>query len=119
MAQQVVVELVDDLDGTEAVETVEFGLDGARYEIDLSEDNASELRDALALYVEHGRRTGGRRRATSPRSPRRNGSAPSALSPREESASIRAWARGQGYEIADRGRISAAIVAAYRASASH
>ena len=56
------VVLADDLDGSEAEETVEFGLDGAFYEIDLSEDNAERLRDALAEYVEHARRSGGRKR---------------------------------------------------------
>ncbi len=64
MAQKVLVSLVDDLDGSEAEETVEFGLDGVSYQIDLSSDNAEELRDALAQYVEHARRAGGRKRAS-------------------------------------------------------
>lgn len=62
MAQVTVVELVDDLDGSEADETVEFALDGAAYEIDLSATNAEELREALGPYVEAARRAGGRKR---------------------------------------------------------
>lgn len=61
MAQKTVVSLVDDLDGSEADETVEFGLDGVSYELDLSEDNATALRNALSDYIEHARRSGGRR----------------------------------------------------------
>ncbi len=67
MAQKVMVTLVDDLDGSEAEETVEFGLDGAFYEIDLSEDNAERLRDALSEYVEHARRQAGARRRVAAR----------------------------------------------------
>ena len=66
MAQKVVVSLVDDLDSSEADETVEFGLDGATYEIDLSDANAAALRDRLADYVAHARRSGGRRRRRRP-----------------------------------------------------
>ena len=62
MAQRVNVILVDDIDGNDAVETVSFALDGVDYEIDLSEQHAGELRNALSLYIGHGRRTGGRRR---------------------------------------------------------
>ncbi len=62
MAQRVNVVLVDDLDGGDAAETVSFALDGVDYEIDLSEKHAGELRNALSLYIGHGRRTGGRRR---------------------------------------------------------
>ena len=61
MAQRVNVELIDDLDESPAVETVSFALDGVSYEIDLSESNAGKLRDALAPFLGHARRTGGRR----------------------------------------------------------
>ncbi|UUV32304.1 Lsr2 family protein [Amycolatopsis roodepoortensis] len=114
MAQQVLVSLVDDIDGTEADETVEFALDGVTYQIDLSADNAEELRDALAQYVEHSRRAGGRKRravvgtaALSPVS-----KAPT-LADREQNQAIRAWARKNGYEVNDRGRIPSEIVEAY------
>src|SRR4051794_41194707 len=63
MAQRVNVVLVDDIDGSDAAETVGFALDGVDYEIDLSEQHARELREAVSLYVGHARRTGGRRRS--------------------------------------------------------
>src|SRR4051794_11251334 len=62
MARKVTVQLVDDLDGTtsDTIETVTFGLDGVNYEIDLNEDNASNLRDSLADFIASATRTGGR-----------------------------------------------------------
>lgn len=115
MAQQILVSLVDDLDGSEADETVQFALDGVTYEIDLSSENAEELRDALAQYIEHARRAGGRKR-TSGR--RRNGQAParSSSAEREQNQAIRAWARKNGYEISDRGRIPSEVAEAYHKS---
>ncbi|OQO94113.1 histone-like nucleoid-structuring protein Lsr2 [Saccharomonospora piscinae] len=114
MAQQILVSLVDDLDGSEADETVQFGLDGVTYEIDLSADNAEELRDALAHYVEHARRSGGRKRTSGRR--RSNGQAPSRSSSaeREQNQAVRTWARKNGYEISDRGRIPSEVTDAYR-----
>jgi hypothetical protein len=116
MAQKVTVSLVDDLDGSEAEETVEFGLDGAFYEIDLSEDNAERLRDALSEYVEHARRSGGRKRsggrvAVAGRAPR------TASADREQNQAMREWARKQGMNISDRGRIPKEVAEAYNAQA--
>ena len=116
MAQKVTVSLVDDLDGSEAGETVEFGLDGAFYEIDLSGDNAGRLRDALAEYVEHARRSGGRKRtggrvAVAGRAPR------TASADREQNQAMREWARKQGMNISDRGRIPKEVAEAYNAQA--
>jgi hypothetical protein len=111
MAQQVLVSLVDDIDGSEAAETVTFGLDGVSYEIDLSEENVAELRDALARFVEYARRTGGRKR--SGRQPAATNGAPPAAADREQNQAIRTWARGNGYDLADRGRIPSHIVEAY------
>ncbi|MGH3517296.1 MAG: histone-like nucleoid-structuring protein Lsr2 [Haloechinothrix sp.] len=109
MAQKVLVSLVDDLDDSEADETVEFGLDGISYQIDLSADNAEELRDALAQYVEHARRSGGRKRAA--------GRGPGVVRPaavdREQNQAIRAWARKNGFNVSDRGRIPTEVVEAY------
>ncbi|SFP72312.1 Lsr2 protein [Amycolatopsis arida] len=110
MAQKVVVELIDDIDGTEAAETVEFGLDGVTYQIDLSEENAEELREALAQYIEHARRAGGRKRAAGGRNGQRT------PIDREQNQAIRAWARENGYEISDRGRIPSEVVEAYHAA---
>lgn len=104
MAQRVQVILEDDLDGGEATETVAFSLDGVTYEIDLNEKNANGLRDSLAGYVGAGRRVSGRR-STSPSS--------SSRSSKTELAKIRKWARANGHEVSDRGRISQTIRDAY------
>jgi hypothetical protein len=113
MAQKVVVELVDDLDGTvsEDISTVNFGLDGAEYEIDLTQENAERLRDTLAGFVSAGRRTGGRVRRGTPVS----GSvgAGRGAADRERTRAIRQWAREHGHELADRGRIPSEVIDAY------
>lgn len=108
MAQKVQILLVDDIEGGEADETVKFGLDGVDYEIDLSAGNAEELRNALASYVGSARRVGGRRRSG------RRSSAPSSSG--GSAAAIREWARANGYEVSDRGRVSAEIREAYAAA---
>ncbi|MBA0127864.1 Lsr2 family protein [Haloechinothrix sp. YIM 98757] len=110
MAQKVLVSLIDDLDGGEAEETVEFGLDGVTYQIDLSGENAEELRDALAQYIEHARRSGGRKKAGTKSSGSSNRSA---SVDREQNQAIRAWARKNGYTVSDRGRIPSEVVDAY------
>ncbi|OZM73086.1 nucleoid-associated protein Lsr2 [Amycolatopsis antarctica] len=110
MAQKVVVEIEDDLDGSQAAETVAFALDGAAYEIDLSEDNAAELRDALAQFIDNGRRLGGRRRTSAAKVV---AAAKPTVSDRERNQAIRAWARDEGYEVSERGRIPSDVVSAY------
>lgn len=105
MAQRVQYMLVDDIDGSEAAETVSFSLDGVSYEIDLNAANAKKLRDALASWVGHARRSGGRkssRRAGATSGPRRG-----------DLGAVREWARKNGHQVSDRGRISAGILAAY------
>lgn len=109
MAQRVNVVLVDDIDGSDASETVVFGLDGAQYEIDLSADNADRLRDALALYIGHGRRAGGRKKAAPTGRSSGSVSGPSA-------AEIRTWARENGWDVPERGRVSAEVREAYAAA---
>ncbi len=111
MAQKVTVSLVDDLDGSTAEETVEFGLDGVAYQIDLSAGNAEKLRDTLTDFVEHARRSGGRKRATGKLS---TGRAPrTASADREQNQAIREWARKQGRKVSDRGRIPSEVLDAY------
>ena len=110
MAQRVNVVLVDDIDGSDAEETVSFALDGVDYEIDLSEPHASELRNALSLYIGHARRTGGRRKSG------RRSSAPAATDGETSAADIRAWARENGWEVPERGRVSAEVREAYGAA---
>jgi hypothetical protein len=111
MARKVLVRLVDDLDDMpgDDVSTVTFALDGATYQIDLSTANAERLRELLGVYVDAGRRTGGRRsRSAGPRSAAAAGPA--------EAPAVREWARAQGHQLSDRGRIPAGIVADYRAA---
>ncbi len=113
MAQQTITTLVDDLDGSEASSTVEFSLDGVSYEIDLSESNAAKLRDALAGFVSHARRTGGRRRSSSGGTTSRSSGASRPGVDREQNAAIREWARKRGMKVSDRGRIPAEVLDAY------
>ncbi len=114
MAQRVNVVLVDDLDGGDAAETVSFALDGVDYEIDLSEKHAGELRNALSLYIGHGRRTGGRRRKSPAGGSAR--AAASAATAGPSASEIRAWARENGWEVPERGRVAAEVREAYAAA---
>ena len=104
MAQKIQVLFVDDIDGGEAAGTVRFGLDGVGYEIDLSVAHSEELHKALAPYIAHARKAGGARRASRGRSG--HGST-------VDTRKVREWARGQGIEIKDRGRIPADVVEKY------
>ncbi len=106
MAQKVHIVLEDDIDQSEAQETVAFGLDGKDYLIDLSSQHAGELRDALALYVGHARAGGSKRSAR--KSATRTSSS--------DAGAIRDWAKGQGYEVSERGRISSEVREAYTAA---
>jgi nucleoid-associated protein Lsr2 len=108
MAQIREVRLIDDLDGESADETIEFGIDGKNYEIDLSNANAAMLRDALAAYVAAARRSGGRRRGGSG-----GGAARRPAIDREQNQAIREWARKRGMKVSDRGRIPAEVLDAY------
>ncbi len=105
MAQKVNIILVDDLDGSEADETVSFALDGTSYEIDLNEKNAAKLRDALSGYIGHARKVSSTRK-------RRSSAASSGPSARE----LRDWARSNGYEVSDRGRVPAEVREAFEAA---
>ena len=110
MAQQVLVTLTDDLDGSDADETIMFALDGTSYEIDLNAKNAAALRKAVEKYVAAARRSGGStgaRRSTRRRPTRQPDADPKA---------VRSWAHEQGIEISTRGRIPAGVLDQYRAS---
>ncbi|MER7761283.1 Lsr2 family protein [Streptomyces sp. NPDC097619] len=108
MAQKVQVLLVDDLDGGEADETVTFALDGKTYEIDLTTANADKLRGLLEPYTKSGRRTGGRAAAG-----RAKGGRTAPVGGSTDTAEIRAWAKANGYNVNDRGRVPAEIREAY------
>jgi hypothetical protein len=118
MAQKVHIVLEDDLDGTEATETVTFGLDGATYEIDLNDQNAAALREALALYIGHGRRVTGSS-GSGRRGRRAGGSGGSGSAGAAGGASakeIREWARANGHDVPERGRIPSEVRAAFDAA---
>jgi hypothetical protein len=109
LARQVQTMLVDDLDGSEAAETVVFAVAGRDYEIDLSEAHAQQLREAVAPFVRAGRQLpGGRGRGRTTPAP-----AVSQARNREQSAVIREWAQAKGFEVSSRGRIPAAVLHAY------
>jgi len=103
MARKIQTLLIDDLDGGEAAGTVRFSLDGTEYEIDLSAAHGDELRGALAVYLTHARRVGGTARNA-------------ARGPRDgvDNAKVREWAKGEGIEVKERGRVPADIVEKYK-----
>jgi len=114
MAQKVSVQIVDDLDGGEATQTVPFGLDGVQYEIDLSDDNAEALREVLERYTAAGTRTGGRKlRVAASQSTAAGSGRATASAGRERNQQVRAWAAANGFAIAERGRIPTEIYEAF------
>lgn len=110
MAKHTTVTLVDDIDGGEADEQVQFSVDGRAYEIDLSSKNAEKLRESLAPYVSAARRSSGRSASTSPSS---NGSS---ASERAVNRAVREWAVAQGMKISERGRIPSSVLEAYHSA---
>lgn len=118
MARKIVHQLVDDIDGTlldvGSGETIYFALDGIAYEIDLTDENAAALRDALAPFVAAGRSVSSGRSGSSGasnaggRKRRRPG--------QEDYSAIRAWAKDNGYQMSERGRVPAAVIEAYEAA---
>jgi hypothetical protein len=101
VAQRVQIILEDDYDGGEAAETVAFALDGAEYEIDLSSANAAKLRDELAPWIGHARKTGGRRKRVAK------------TNDTSSTSEIRAWALANGHDVNSRGRVSAEVREAF------
>ena len=104
MSSKVIVILEDDLDGTKADQTVEFGLDGAAYAIDLSDDNTKMLRGALEGYVSKARKVSGKRST--------NRKASSAV----DLKAVHAWAASNGIELSSRGRLPASVLQQYRSA---
>src|ERR1700747_3567491 len=94
VTQKIQTVFIDDLDGSEAEGTVRFGLDGAEYEIDLNAEHARALRDALARYVQAARADG------------------------VDSTEVREWAKAQGIDVKDRGRVPAELVVKFKAAAT-
>lgn len=112
MAQQTVTTLVDDIDGsTDGVVTCAFGLGESHYEIDLNEAHREELESFLEKFVAAARPTHSGRGVRTAKQPRR---APAV--DRDRTQQIREWARVNGYEVSERGRIARNIVEAYDAA---
>jgi len=111
VATQTTTRLVDDLDGSTADRTVTFAWDGRTYEVDLSKKNANALESALKPYLDAARST----RRAGVRSPRR-GARTAAPAKRGNVSEVRDWARANGYEVSERGRIASAVVEAYQAA---
>ena len=111
MAQKIQTLLIDDLDGGEAEATVRFGLDGAEYEIDLSAKNAEAMRKVLEPYVSAARRASG----SVARRPGRNGRRAATVAG-PDSTAVREWAKSQGIEVKDRGRVPAELVVKFKAA---
>ena len=118
MAQKVQVLLVCDLhaDEVEGSETITFGLDGSSYEIDVCDDHAAELRDAFAPFVGAARRAGRSAVAPAQRRARSAARTTGGGSDKQRVADIREWARANGHQVSERGRISSAVLAAYDAA---
>ena len=108
MAQKVQTLFIDDIDGGEAEGTVRFALDGNEFEIDLNSKHSDELRSALVTYISHARKVG----RASPRSGARAIRKPTSVDTR----AVRTWARQQGIDIKERGRVPASVVEQYRAA---
>jgi hypothetical protein len=108
MAQRIQMLLINDLDGGKSDGTVRFGLDGTEYEIDLSAAHSEELRKALGQYLARARRAGGTAR-TAARTRRGSGAV--------DTGKVREWAKGQGIEVKERGRVPAGVVEQYKTAA--
>lgn len=111
MAKRTTVTLIDDLDGSEAAESVQFSYRGVDYSIDLNEKHASAFDKAVAKYVNSATRESGRKNQTRPGTRRAADG-----DRRTDLSDIRAWAAANGYEVSDRGRVAAHIVEAYDAA---
>ncbi|WP_231511279.1 histone-like nucleoid-structuring protein Lsr2 [Arthrobacter sp. UNC362MFTsu5.1] len=108
MAKRVITTLEDDLDGSEANETITFSFDKTEYEIDLNEAHAGELRAALNKYTAAARRTSGRAKLAA-RQPRVQTS-------NNDTKAIRVWALENGFPVSTRGRIQADVMERYTAA---
>jgi len=112
MAQNVTVVLIDDIDQSEAAETVRFGVDGTAYEIDLSAEHASELRSTISRYITVARRI----QSAPARARQQRPSRPRTQMDREQSRRIRSWAMERGLLASPRGRIPQHVAEEYEAT---
>jgi hypothetical protein len=111
MAQKIQTLFIDDIDGGEAEGTVRFAIDGSEFEIDLNSKHSNELRSTLDTYISHARRVGSAPRRPGARGVRKPASV--------DTGAVRTWARQQGIEIKERGRVPASVVEQYQAATGH
>jgi hypothetical protein len=111
MAQKVITEFIDDIDGSPAERTFTFAVDGTNYEIDLSADNIAEFKSAIGGFIESARKVKGSTSSNGRRA--RSAGAEGARQSREQTQAVREWARQHGHHISDRGRIPASIQQAF------
>src|SRR4051794_7703135 len=109
MAQRKITLLTDDLDGSKAIETVRFALDGQTLEIDLNQENAARLRDALGEYLPHARKAGSANRTVASRARSSTRTERHAGTNQDDPQAVRKWAMENGYRVSARGRIPKAI----------
>jgi hypothetical protein len=107
MAQRISVELIDDVDGKKADETVSFSLDGVEYEIDMTKKNAAALRKAFSLWQDHARRVGRQSKTRRPQT---------RVDVGVDTRAVRAWAESNGHAVPARGRIRSEIIDLFRAA---
>lgn len=106
MAKKVFTHILDDIDGSEDAESLTFSYGSKSYEIDLSAANKKKLEDALAPFIEAGRSNGGGR----------SNSGSSRAKSRSDLAAVRAWAKDNGHDVSERGRVPASVLDAYDAA---
>jgi hypothetical protein len=114
MAQKTQVTLVDDIDGSDATQTVTFAFQGTSYEIDLNDEHAASIEESFAEWMKAARKTAGARGAASPRAGAVRSGGGGAK--RTDLDAVRAWARDNGHAVADRGRVKQSVLEAYDAS---
>jgi Lsr2 len=116
MAKETITKLTDDIDGSEAAESVTFSLRGVDYEIDLSQKNLAGLEKAFAKWVDAGREVAAAEKTAPARRARKRPARRAAVS--KDASVIREWAKSNGYEVSARGRIPASLQEAFAAANS-
>lgn len=108
MAKETIVRITDDIDGSEAVESVRFGFRGIDYNIDLNAKNVAAIEKAFEKWIQHGQKSD----AAGSRARQRR----STVRGKDQTAAVREWAKANGYRVSDRGRIAAEVREAYDSS---
>ncbi len=117
MARQITERLIDDLDGSDATQTVEFAYKGKSYTLDLNDNNASDFEDALAPYIAAAGKAGGAQGSRGGRGRKRQDAASPGRSDADYSPKeVRAWAQANGVEVPARGRIPGKVIEQFKAS---